>query len=157
MDKQATVYTDGSCHTQLKVGAWVAIVLAGNEKHTISGTVTDTTNNAMELTAVIKAIEYIREKHPGINSVEMVADSQYVIGLTARREKLIAVDFTSKKGKELPNTALVKQFLNHTQSGNIQFIKIKAHQKTSELTIYNIEADKLARKLVRDAVNKTSA
>jgi ribonuclease HI len=151
MDNQATIYTDGSCHTQLKVGAWVAIVLTGNEKHTISGTATDTTNNAMELTAVIKAIEYIKEKHSGVNSIEMIADSQYVIGLTARREKLIAVDFTSKKGKELPNTALVKQFLSLTQSGNIHFIKIKAHQKANEQINYNIEADKLARKLVREA------
>jgi ribonuclease HI len=111
----------------------------------------------MELTAVIRAIEYVKEHHPGISSIQVIADSQYVIGLTARREKLIALSFTSKKGKELPNAVLLKQFLPYTQSGNIEFIKVKAHQKVNELINYNIEADKLARKLVREAVKNASA
>jgi ribonuclease HI len=145
------IYTDGSCHTQSKVGAWVAIILTGEEKHMLNGTATATTNNAMELTAVIRAIEYVRENHPHINTIQVMADSQYVIGLTARREKLIAFDFASKSGKQLPNATLVKQFLRITQSGNIQFIKVKAHQKANEITNYNIEADKLSRKLVREA------
>lgn len=157
MNNKTEIYTDGSCHTQFKVGAWAAIILIGNHKHTISGIATGTTNNAMELTAVIRAIEYVKEHHPGISSIQVIADSQYVIGLTARREKLIALSFTSKKGKELPNAVLLKQFLPYTQSGNIEFIKVKAHQKVNELINYNIEADKLARKLVREAVKNASA
>jgi ribonuclease HI len=146
------IYTDGSCHTQARMGAWVAIIMVGTEKHIISGSVTNTTNNAMELTAVIKAIEYIKANHPRTSTIKIISDSQYVIGLTARGEKLIALDFTSQKGKQLPNAALVKQFLQLTALTSIEFTKIKAHQKVNEHSNYNIEADKLSRKLVREAV-----
>jgi ribonuclease HI len=152
MSHLAEIYTDGSCHTQAKIGAWVAIVLIGTEKQVLSGTVTETTNNAMELTAVIKAIEYVNAAHAGINTLKIISDSQYVIGLTARKEKLIMLDFSSQKGKPLPNAALVKQLLQHASSINLEFIKIKAHQKVNENHNYNIEADRLSRKLVREAV-----
>ena len=150
------IYTDGSCHTQAKIGAWVAIVLTGAEKYTLSGTATATTNNAMELTAAIKGIEQVRAKHPGLCAIKIITDSQYVVGLTARGERLIALDFSSKKGKQLPNAALVKQFLQLTHAGNIEIVKIKAHQKVNEYNSYNIEADKLSRKLVREAVTLSS-
>lgn len=152
MSSLAEIYTDGSCHTQAKIGAWVAIVLVGTEKHVLSGIVTDTTHNAMELTAVIKAIEYVNARHAGINTIKIISDSQYVIGLTARREKLILLDFSSQKGKLLPNAVLVKQLLEHTSTFNVEFIKIKAHQKVNEHHNYNIEADRLSRKLVREAI-----
>jgi ribonuclease HI len=154
MISNAEIYTDGSCHTQIKIGAWAAIVLIGEDKQVISGTAIDTTHNAMELTAVIRSIEHVTSQHPGITNIHIITDSQYVIGLTDRYEKLIATGFTSKKGKQLPNTGLVKQLLQHTQSANIQFTKIKAHQKANELTNYNIEVDKLSRKMVREAVNE---
>lgn len=156
MINAAEIYTDGSCHTQAKIGAWVAIVLIGAEKYTLSGTATATTNNAMELTAVIKGIEQVRAMHPDSCTIKIITDSQYVVGLTAREERLTAFDFTSKKGKQFPNAALVKQFLQLTQTSNIELVKIKAHQKVNEHTNYNIEADKLSRKLVREAITLSS-
>ena len=154
MNTNAEIYTDGSCHTQSQIGAWVAIIIIGTEKQIISGTAVNTTNNAMELTAVNKGIEKIKANHPGINTIQIISDSQYVTGITARAEKLIALDFTSQKGKLLPNAALVKQLLQHTSTTNIEFIKVKAHQKVNEHINYNIEADKLSRKLVREAVKE---
>ena len=59
-DGLAEIYTDGSCHTQHKIGTWVAIILMDTEKKILSGTVKDTTHNRMELMAVVKAIEYIK-------------------------------------------------------------------------------------------------
>lgn len=150
----AEIYTDGSCHTKVQLGAWVAIVLVGTEKHLLSGTVTSTTNNAMELTAVIKAIEFVHGQYPGINNIKIISDSQYVVGLIARREKLVRLDYCSQKGKPLPNAALVKQLLQQALSFDLEFVKIKAHQKASEHTQYNVQADTLARKLVRDAVKE---
>jgi ribonuclease HI len=148
----AEIYTDGSCHTKACIGAWAAIVLVGTEKHLLNGLVTDTTNNAMELTAVIKAIEYVNDHYTGINNIKIISDSQYVVGLIDRREKLVRLDYCSQKGKPLPNAALVKQLLQQALAFDIEFVKIKAHQKVSEHTQYNVQADTLSRKLVRDAV-----
>lgn len=155
MINSAEINTDGSCHTQAKIGAWVAIVLVGIEKHLVSGIATDTTNNAMELTAVIKAIEFVHDQYPGINTIKIISDSQYVVGLIARREKLVRLDYCSQKGKPLPNAALVKQLLQQALTFDLEFVKIKAHQQVNEHTQYNIQADMLSRKLVRDAVKDT--
>jgi ribonuclease HI len=146
------IYTDGSCNTQACVGAWVAIVLVGTEKHLLSGIATSTTNNAMELTAVIKAIEYVNNQYAGINRIKIISDSQYVVGLIARREKLVRLDYCSQKGKPLPNAALVKQLLQLSLTVELEFVKIKAHQKVNQQTQFNIQADTLSRKMVRDAV-----
>ncbi|WP_315819308.1 RNase H family protein [Paraflavitalea speifideaquila] len=151
----AEIYTDGSCHTLAKIGAWVAIVLVGTEKHLLSGTASTTTNNAMELTAVIKAIEYVNDQYTAINNIKIISDSQYVVGLIARREKLIRFDYCNQKGAPLPNATLVKQLLQQSLSFELEFVKIKAHQKVNEHNQYNIQADTLARKLVRDAVKET--
>ena len=106
----------------------------------------------MELTAVIKAIEYINAQYPGINNIKIISDSQYVVGLIVRRENLVRLDYCNQKGKLLPNAALVKQLLQQALAFDLEFVKIKAHQKVNQHTQYNIEADILARKLVRDAV-----
>ena len=152
MNNKAAIYTDGSCHTKANIGAWVAIILTGRETHTLSGTATGTTHNAMELTAVIRGIQYVQENYPDINLIQVITDSQYVVGLTDRKERLVSLGFTSRKGKELPNAALVKQLLQQIDAGHIILTKIKAHQKADGSANYNIEADKLSRKLVRQAV-----
>lgn len=144
------IYTDGSCHTQLRTGAWVAILLKGDEKKILTGTARNTTNNRMELTAVIKAIEYVLSNDPGVTNLTILSDSQYVTNLPARREKLTTRDFNTKKGNELQNTDLVKTLFGYLQSHVIEFVKIKAHQKLNGVSDYNVEADKLSRKLVRE-------
>ena len=146
------IYTDGSCHTQYKMGAWVAILFIHSTKKILSGVVSDTTHHRMELTAVIKAIDYLFANYTDINHVEFFSDSQYVIDLPKRQKKLEASSFTTKKGNELQNTDLIKQLLTHFAACNIQFVKIKAHQKKNGKNDANIEADILSRKMVRDAV-----
>jgi ribonuclease HI len=147
-----TIYTDGSCHTRQRVGAWAAILLIGSHKQVLSGSVPDTTHNRMELTAVIKALEYLRDNNKDITNLTICSDSQYVIGLTTREPRLSTLGFTTKKGKELPNADLVKELLDYFRLFTIEFVKIKAHQKKAEIINYNIEADYLARKLVRAAI-----
>ncbi len=146
------IYTDGSCHTQLNIGAWAALLLIGDKKIMLSGKEICTTHNRMELTAVIKAIEYVQKNFNKTGALTIVSDSQYVVGLTARKEKLTRLYFATKKGNEIRNASLVKQLLDYTDSLTIQFIKIKAHQKKTDTINYNIEVDKLSRKIVREAV-----
>lgn len=135
-------------------GAWVAILLKGDEKKVLTGTARNTTNNRMELTAVIKAIEYVLANYAGITTLTIVSDSQYVTGLPARKEKLAAAGFNTRKGHELQNADLVKLLFGHLESLTVEFVKIRAHQKLNGVSEYNIEADKLSRKLVRDMVKE---
>ncbi len=149
------IYTDGSCHTQYRVGAWVAIILAGMEKKLLSEIVKDTTHNRMELLAVIKAIEYVKAHYPGIRILKVYTDSQYVTGLTTRKEKLLSTDFITTKGAALQNADLIKAFFK-ISSSTVEVIKVKAHQKNDDMVNYNREADMLARKLLRNAVEEIS-
>ena len=146
------IYTDGSCHTQSGIGAWVAIILAEKEKITLSGSEANTTNNRMELTAVLKAMEYVSMNHSSYSAIKIYSDSQYIIGLSGRKEKLLGKDFITKGGNELPNTDLIKLFFACIAKHNIEFVKIKAHQKRGEAENYNIDADLLSRKMVREIV-----
>jgi ribonuclease HI len=150
----AEIYTDGSCHTQLKTGAWAAIILTSTGKQTLSGLEYNTTHNRMEITAVIKAIEYIYDNHKQVTYLKIISDSQYVTGLPSRAEKLQQHAFITSKGNELQNADIIKELLRLTTLFTIDFIKVKAHQRSTEEVNYNREADILCRQLVRNAVKK---
>jgi ribonuclease HI len=75
-----TIYTDGGCHGNPGPGAWAFVV-----QDELSGSMTEfsggeklTTNNKMELTAVIKALQYLLQKSPLAKEITLVTDSQYV-------------------------------------------------------------------------------
>jgi ribonuclease HI len=149
----ALIYTDGSCNPQSEIGAWASIVFIDEKKITLTDVVKHTTHQRMELLAVIKSIEYIQQNFADITSLKIISDSQYVIGLLRRKQKLRTTNFTTKANKELRNTDLVKLFLSLTDVLNIEFEKIKAHQKQTDVINYNIEVDKLCRNLVRKEVD----
>ena len=73
--KTVTIYTDGACSGNPGPGGWGAILLYGPHKRELSGGEAETTNNRMELTAVIQALSLLKE--PCI--VELWSDSKYVI------------------------------------------------------------------------------
>jgi ribonuclease HI len=147
----AEIYTDGSCHTQQCVGAWAAVLLIDEQKIVLSGKENDTTHNRM---AVINAIKYIQQHFTIITKIKIVSDSQYVIGLIGRQSKFATSNFTTKAGNDICNVDLVKELLHLVSIINVEFVKIKAHQKATDVVNYNIEVDKLSRQLVREAVKK---
>ena len=151
--KSITIYTDGSCHTQLKIGAWAAMVLVDDTKKILTGTATNTTHQIMELMAAINALENVQEAYPSANQIEIISDSQYVVDLPARLEKLSAANYQSKQSKPIQNAALVQMFHQLIKDKPITFTKVKAHLKKTGSNDYNIEVDKLCRKLVRERVN----
>ena len=148
------IYTDGSCRTQQHIGAWSSIILVDDEKISLSGIEINTTHQRMELLAVINAIEYIQNHFKTTTNIQLNSDSQYVIGLLARAEKLAAKNYLTKKGNDIANEDLVKKWLYLNSIFTIECNKIKAHQPLSEATKYNIELDKLSRKLVREEISK---
>lgn len=144
------IYTDGSCHTKARKGAWAALILLENKREILTGTEVDTTHNRMELLSVIKSIEFVDSFQSGA-SLQIYSDSQYVCTLPDRLPRLKQNSFRTRKGSEIQNIDLVKTFLQLTEIHNIEWIKVKAHQRdNSEHATHNRFVDKLSRKLVRE-------
>jgi ribonuclease HI len=153
--KVIQIFTDGSCHTQHKIGAWATIILVGKDKTVIKGEVQDTTHNRMELLAVINAIDFAKAKYDPA-SFEVYTDSQYVMRIRERMAKLTTNNFITKKGNELQNADLLKLLIHQIETLAIEFKKVKAHQRQTDATNdpvnFNIEVDILVRQTLRKAV-----
>lgn len=72
--KQVYIYTDGSCDTTTGDGGWAYLLVYGKNKKEASSFEPDTTNNRMELTAAVKALEALKEPC----EVTLTTDSQYL-------------------------------------------------------------------------------
>lgn len=72
--KNVEIYTDGACSGNPGKGGWGAVLVYGNKEKEISGAAADTTNNRMELTAVIEALNALKEPC----NVTLTTDSKYV-------------------------------------------------------------------------------
>ena len=74
MTKPVEIYTDGACRGNPGPGGWGALLLFGEHERELYGAEADTTNNRMELTAVIRALEALKRRVKG----HIYTDSQYV-------------------------------------------------------------------------------
>ena len=74
MSQTITVYVDGACKGNPGLGGWGAYIITEQAEHKICGGEAETTNNRMELMAVIEAIKVIKRPCP----IEIYTDSQYV-------------------------------------------------------------------------------
>ena len=79
MTRRIEIYTDGACRGNPGPGGWGALLIAGRHRKTLHGGEPETTNNRMELTAAIEALNAL--KRP--SKVELHTDSKYVMhGIT---------------------------------------------------------------------------
>lgn len=141
--KQVTLYTDGACSGNPGAGGWGAVLLCGEHKKEISGGEENTTNNRMELMAVIMGLSQL--KYPC--SVEIYSDSAYVVN--AFNQNWLAAWEQSgwKKADKKPvlNADLWQRLLALTRLHTVQFRKVKGHAD-NEL---NNRCDELARAAIR--------
>lgn len=115
------LYTDGAASGNPGPGGWGAVLKCGNLRKEMSGGFALTTNNRMELLAVIKGLEAIRWKNA---RVEVWSDSSYVVKAITEGwlEKWERTGFAKKK-----NVDLWKRFLPLYRSHNVQFHWLKGH------------------------------
>jgi len=145
-----TIFTDGSCHAQLKTGGWASIIMMDSNKIVLQGMTLETTHQRMELTAVLESLKYL-ERHGMIRQeIAIYSDSQYVVDLLKRKAGLLNSNYHTKKSKPVRNTDLVKELIDFMNLSNIHFIKIRSHQKLSDPeSRLNREVDVLSRKNMR--------
>ena len=142
------IYTDGSSHTQKLIGAWAAIIYYNKTKIIIKQVETNTSHNRMEMQAVIQAIKFVDTNYSTNIPIIINSDSQYVVNLVDRKEKLKKNEFITRKGNPVKNLDLVTTLIDQIETHEITFNKIKAHVKDGD--IKNREVDLLVRKLMRE-------
>lgn len=136
--KLIDIYTDGACSYNPGPGGYGAILMYKGKMKKISGGDKNTTNNKMEILAVIKALECLKEPC----RVNLYSDSAYVVNCFNDKwiDKWIANNW--KKGKEqVKNVELWKRLYELVCYHEVNFIKVKGHSDNE----FNNECDRLAR------------
>jgi len=128
--KKVTIYTDGACSGNPGPGGWGAVLLYGAHRHEISGFESETTNNRMELTAAIRALNAL--KRPC--AVELHSDSAYLVGAFEKGwiASWKASDWRKSNKEPVKNDDLWRELARLADVHHIKWIKIKGHTDNIE-------------------------
>lgn len=140
---EVTIYTDGSCDVNPGPGGWAVLLRSGGRERILGGSEAQTTNNRMELTAALRALQAL--KRP--SRVQLYTDSEYLRrgiqewlpGWRARGWK--------RKGGALANTDLWQALDQAISKHEVDWHWVKGHSTSRD----NQRVDKLARKAMRNA------
>jgi len=143
---EAKVYTDGACIGNPGPGGWAAIILTENGKKELFGGEKLTTNNRMELTAAIKALEYITEqerKKSSLKLIKIFTDSTYLKqGITVWIINWEKNNWKTSDKKKVKNIDLWKKLKKLTSFNQVEWNWVKGHSEDP----MNDLADKLAKR-----------
>ncbi len=142
--EEVIIYTDGACSGNPGPGGWGSILMMGENKKEISGGKKDTTNNVMELTAVIEALKLL--KRPC--KVDLYSDSAYVVNAFLQNWILgwIKNGWRNSNKEEVKNKELWQELLSLTKIHDVTFHKVKGHADNE----YNNRCDELARNAIKN-------
>ena len=140
------IYTDGACRGNPGPGGWGVLVREREEEKEMWGGESLTTNNRMELTATIKALEYCNEKEgkqPSLKQIIIYTDSIYVKeGITVWIKNWEKNNWKTADKKNVKNVDLWKKLKDLIKTNKVEWNWIKSHSNDS----MNDLADKLAKK-----------
>ena len=127
--EEVTIYTDGACSGNPGPGGWGAMLMYKGNKKEISGGKENTTNNVMELTAVIEGLKLL--KFPC--KVKLYSDSAYVVNAFNQKwiYGWIKNGWKNSSKEPVKNKELWQELYELTKTHEVEFIKVKGHQITS--------------------------
>ena len=135
--KTIEVFTDGACKGNPGKGGWGALLRAGTTEKELSGSEALTTNNRMEMTAVLRALEALREPC----AVRLHTDSRYVIdGMTKWMFGWVKKGWKTADNKPVKNEDLWRALVAAARQHKVDWIWVKGHDGHVE----NERVDKLA-------------
>lgn len=135
------IYADGACVGNPGPGGYGAIIVDPSGRKEISGGYVETTNNRMELIAVIMGIDAVQVA----SKIQVFSDSKYVIdGINVWMKKWIISFWRTSTGKPVLNQDLWKVLKSYTECHDITFSWVKGHFNHLE----NNRADELANKAI---------
>ena len=122
--RQVEIFTDGACKGNPGPGGWAALLRMGKHEKELSGSEPETTNNRMEMTAVIRALAALTEAC----DVSLYTDSKYVIdGITRWIEGWQKRGWKTAAKKPVLNEDLWRQMLNEVGRHKITWHWVKGH------------------------------
>ena len=141
--EEVIIYTDGACSGNPGPGGWGAILMINENKKEISGGNKNTTNNVMELTAVIEALKLL--KRPC--NVNLYSDSAYVVNAFNQGwiYNWVKKDWKTAGNDPVKNKELWQELYSLTKIHTVKFIKVKSHSDNE----FNNRCDELARNAIK--------
>lgn len=137
------IYSDGACSGNPGPGGWGALLMSGSHRKEIFGGEAETTNNRMELTAAIMALEALKKP----SKVDLHTDSQYVKnGITAWIHGWKRNGWRTADKKPVKNAELWQRLEAATKRHDLSWHWVKGHAGHDE----NERADELAREGMKD-------
>ncbi|MBW2000153.1 MAG: ribonuclease HI [Deltaproteobacteria bacterium] len=141
-EKVVEIYTDGACSGNPGPGGYGAILRYGGREKEISGCHPNTTNNRMEMTAVIEALRLL--KRPC--KLRVITDSNYVVkGMTEWMDGWIKHNWFNARKQPVQNRDLWEELLRLSRNHDIEWVWIRGHAGSKE----NERCDLLARQAIR--------
>jgi len=140
--KDIIIYTDGACSGNPGVGGWAAVLMYKEHKKEISGYFKETTNNRMELFAILQALKTLKQKC----NITIYSDSAYAVN-AFNLNYLISWQKNGWKTStkdDVKNIDLWKALLIEIKKHNVLFVKVKGHSDN----VYNNRCDELARQQI---------
>ena len=136
--KQVKIYTDGACSGNPGKGGWGAVLIYGKHEKQMSGGEKETTNNRMELTAVIEALSALKEPC----EVTLTTDSSYICNAINEGwlDSWIGRNWKKADNKPVLNVDLWQRLFPLLSKHKIEFVWIKGHDGN----YYNEICDRLA-------------
>jgi ribonuclease HI len=133
---QRLLFTDGSVHPESSIGfgAYLLVPNPGLSLELLKAQVRvkrfeDTTSSKLELQTLLWALGELNGK---VKKIKVYTDSQTIIGLPARRDRMERNAYYTTKGILLKNAALYRAFFQITEQLDCVFEKIKGHQQASK-------------------------
>lgn len=123
-DKIITIYTDGACSGNPGPGGWGALLMWNGHEKELSGGEEETTNNRMEMMAVIRALEALK----GPSKVALYTDSKYVMqGVTEWMDGWKAKGWKTVSKKPVKNVDLWQAIDEALQQHDVEWHWVKGH------------------------------
>ncbi len=140
MSDKVQIFTDGACRGNPGPGGWGAVMRYGEKEKTLHGGETSTTNNRMELTAVIKALECLKgNKWP----IDITTDSKYVLqGITEWIEGWKKRGWRNASKKPVLNADLWQRLDELVQPFDIKWHWVKGHSGHPENELADLLANR---------------
>ena len=137
--QKVTIYTDGACSGNPGPGGWAAVLISGEYKKEISGGCKETTNNIMELTAILEALKALKQEC----EVELYSDSAYCVNAFNQGwiYNWIKKGWKTADGSVVKNKEIWQEIYELTKKHKVNFNKVKGH---SDVELNN-RCDELAR------------
>ena len=141
-----TIYTDGACRGNPGPGGWGALLLFGEHEKELYGSERETTNNRMELTAAIRALEALKRAC----TVELFTDSEYVRrGITEWLPNWKLRDWKTADRKPVKNVDLWKALEQEIERHRVDWHWVKGHAGVPG----NERADQLANRAIDEMLS----